>query len=372
MFKQEVNTLKNKNCNYQYCCPTKLYIGQNNIDEIGKIITQDYGFHKVFLVYGSDRIKKDGTYQRVINSLDEHQISHDEYCGIEANPDIKDVRKIVERLREYNPDLILAIGGGSVIDACKSAAHGYYYKGDPLDFNKHKVQPLNSLKVGVILTIAASGSEMSDSCVISDRDKNFKGGFNDESNYPLFSLLDPTLTYSVPKKQLAFGLIDMFSHSFERYFSPSEEHEASDYLALATMRGIIDISDSVIKKENDYPSRKAMMILGSLSHNGITSIGKNKRFIVHQAEHYLSGIYPELAHGQGIALLLPAFIRMNSKILREKIHTFNQIVFSQNDASEAPLVKYISTLPIAQTFSELDFKIKAEDITHVEKMLCIR
>ncbi len=358
--------------NYQFCCPTKLFIGQNNTTEIGKIISQEYGFHKIFLVYGSDRIKKNGIYQIITQSLEENQISYDEYCGVEANPDIKVVRKIVERLRAFNPELILAIGGGSVIDTCKSAAHGYYYNGDPLDFNKHKVRPLNTLKVGVILTIAASGSEMSDSCVISDREKNFKGGFNDESNYPLFAILDPTMTYSLPKKQLAFGLIDMFSHSFERFFSPSEEYEVADYLALATMRAIIDISKSVLTKENDYSSRKAMMLLGAISHNGITNVGKTKRFIVHQAEHYLSGIYPDLIHGQGIALLLPSFIKTNSKFLEEKILLFNQIVFSQKDASEKPLLEYISSLPIVHSFSDLDFEIKAEDITHAEKMLHIR
>ena len=135
---------------------------------------------------------------------------------------------MVEETKEFRPDLILAAGGGSVLDAAKSVAHGYYYDGDPLDFNKHLVEPLHALPVATILTLAASGSEMSDSCVVSDRKHNFKSGFNSPTNYPLFSLMDPSLTLSVPPYQVGVGLADMFCHSFERYYSASHEFEPTD------------------------------------------------------------------------------------------------------------------------------------------------
>lgn len=357
---------------FQFCCPTKIYLKKNSLDEIGDIISKDYHLSRVLLIYGSERIKKDGTYDKIAASLKAADIAYIDYGGITPNPDIEDVKKIVDSALTFKPDLLLAVGGGSVIDAAKLASHGYYYKGNPLDFNKHKLKPLNSLKVGVILTIPASGSEMSDSCVISDRRTGFKGGFNDVSNYPLFALLDPTLTYSLPDIQLSYGLVDMFSHSFERYFSPSDLYEPADELALAVMKSIVFISPEVYKKPCIYEARRAMMILGSLSHNGITSYGKDKKFIVHQAEHKLSGLYPELAHGQGIALLLPEFLKINKEALKERIRKFNREVFSQDDETEAPLVEYLSSLSMAHSFAELSFVIADKDLSAARKMLAIK
>lgn len=350
--------------NFDFYCPTKIFFRPHGLDDIGFIISKIYHFERVFLVYGGSSFKSLGYYERVISSLNKYGVSFIEYSGIEANPDIEDVKKMIKLAREFNPSLVLACGGGSVIDACKSLCHGYYYLGDPLDFNKHLVEPISTLPLGVVLTLAASGSEMSDSCVISDRKKNFKAGFNHESNYPLFALLDPELTYSVPLYQKAIGLVDMFSHSFERYFSPSSEVEPCDSLALAVMKEILSLIPLLNNPDKKYELARAMMILGSLSHDGFTSFGKKKNFVVHEAEHFLSGKYPDLAHGQGIALLLIPFLEINKDILKDKIITLGKDIYSLSSIDEtiSSLEKDLNSLPIYHDFSSLPFDIKEEDI----------
>lgn len=181
---------------WTFICPTKIYFKNDGLKDIGNII-KDNNYSKIFLVYGKDSFIKSGNYNTVTTSLKENKIEFKEASGVGANLDISFVREVSKAVKEYNPDLILACGGGSVIDAAKSIAHAYYYDKDPLDFNKKIAIPTKSLPLGVVLTLSASGSEMSNSCVISDRENNFKGGFNHYTNYPTFALLDPTLTYSV-------------------------------------------------------------------------------------------------------------------------------------------------------------------------------
>lgn len=347
---------------FQFVCPTKIYFQNESVASIGKIIQDDYHFKKVYLIYGGQSLKKMGAYDKIIASLKEHQIEFKEYSGISVNPDIEDVRAMVKEVKAFQPDLILAAGGGSVLDSAKSVAHGYYYDGDPLDFNKHIVTPLHALPVATILTLVASGSEMSDSCVISDRKHNFKSGFNSPTNYPLFSLLDPSLTLSVPPYQIGVGLADMFCHSFERYFSLSHEFEPCDDLALAVLRNIVQVTKTVIEKPNDIEGKRAMMICGTLAHNGFTNYGKGKAFIVHKAEHILSGYYPQLTHGQGIALLMVPYLKINRRKYKEKIQRLGYFVFdlkrnaSVNRVIES-LQEWIDLLPIAHYFEELDFTI---------------
>lgn len=345
--------------------PTKIYFRPNGVDEIGKIIEKDYGFKKVFFIYSASSIKYKVS-DKVIASLKKYNIEYEGYYGIEANPDISDVLNMKDLIKKFKPELIIALGGGSIMDSAKLLAHLYYYEGNPLDFNKHVVEPICALPVCTIPTIAASGSEMSSSCVISDRRTGFKNGFNSSTNYPLFSLLDPTLTYTVNSRQTSYGLVDMFSHSFERYFSISNEYEPSDLLALSIMKEIVDISSKVLNNPTDYQIRRAVMLLSTISHNGFTDFGKNKRFIVHRAEHYLSGIYPTLAHGQGIALLLSKFLTVNkdNEDIYKKTIEFGKYIFNINTFEEtiSSLDNYLKTLDIAHDFDSLDIKISKEDI----------
>lgn len=358
---------------FTFCCPTKIYFRENRVSLIGKIIKEDYAFHKVYFVYGGHSLKKSGAYDKIVSSLKENGVDFQEYSGISANPDIKDVRKMVEETKAYQPDLILAAGGGSVLDSAKCVAHGYYYDGDPLDFNKHLVQPLHALPIATILTLAASGSEMSDSCVISDYEHHFKNGFNSITNYPLFSLMDPSLTLSVPPYQVGVGLADMFSHSLERYLSPSHEQEPCDDLALAVLKNIVEVSYRVISDPDDLAARRTMMICGSLAHDGFTNYGKGKMFIIHKAEHKLSGAYPLLTHGQGIALLMPKYLEVNKTIFKDKILRLSNVVFGIKTKSATrgiqALKDWLLSLPIYHSYEELPFKVDPEEVKKAEAIL---
>lgn len=361
---------------FTFCCPTKIYFRVNGVSLVGKILKEDYGFKKVYFIYGGGSLKRSGTYDKIVASLKENDIVFEEYSGISANPDIKDVRKMVEEVKVFKPDILLAAGGGSVIDAAKSVAHGYYYDGDPLDFNKHLVTPLHALPVATILTLAASGSEMSDSCVISDYEHHFKSGFNSVTNYPLFSLMDPSLTLTVPPYQVGVGLADMFCHTFERYFSPSHEQEPCDDIALALLKNIVEVSYKVLADPNDIEARRTMMICGSLAHDGFTNYGKNKVFIVHKAEHKLSGAYPKLTHGQGIALLMPEYLEINKVLFKDKILKMSEVVFNKKaksiKAGIDALRSWLGTLPIYHSFEELPFEVAPEEIEKAEKILKIK
>ena len=361
--------------NFDFVCPTKIYFRENGVGEIGKIIHDDYRFGKVFLIYGGSCLKKRGAYDKIVNSLKENHIEFREYGGVKKNPDIEDVNAILSLCRSFQPELILAAGGGSVLDTGKSVCHGYFYEGDPLDFNKHLVSPLHALPLATIITLSASGSERSDSCVISDRKHHFKGGFNCVTNYPLFSLEDPTLTFTVPPYQLGCGLSDRFSHSFERYFSPSHELEPCDGLALSVRKSVVSITPRVLAKADDREAKRARRILGSVSHNGFTSFGKQKLFIVHKAEHRLSGKYPDLVHGQGIALLRPEYLSINKEKFSKKIIALGKEVFGI-DGLEDDCIRarknWLNRLPIAQSFAELPFEIKEEDIKKAKSLLAVK
>ena len=363
--------------NFIFYCPTKIYFRENGLSTIGEIISKDYHFKKVFFVYGGKHLKEAKQYDVICSSLKENGIDFIEYGGIEANPDVKDVMKMVEMARSFQPDLILGCGGGSVIDASKSLANSYYYEGNPLDFNRHTITPLHALPVATILTIAASGSEMSDSCVISDRKHNFKNGFNSETNRPLFSLLDPTLTYSVSPYQTSMGIIDMFCHTFERYFSPSHSIEPCDAIALSVLQESVKTSHVIQRDYEDQDARRALMILGTVAHNGFTSYGKKFFFRIHQAEHRLSGAYPLLTHAQGIALLMIDFLNINKDKIQEKITKFGHAVFDLDsnctmEQTIDALNQWLLSFPIYHSFDELPFEISKEWIDKAHELLRIK
>lgn len=339
-----------------FYCPTKVYFRKNGLSTIGDIIAQDYHFKKVYLIYARHMILTNEK-QVIVDSLKRNGIEFIESTDISANPDVSCVIELIENARKFNPELILACGGGSVMDVGKSLANAYFYDGNPIDFNKKTVKPLHALPVATIPTLSSSGSQMSDSCVISDIKTHFKGGFNSETNRPLFTLLDPTLCYSAPKHEIAIGLVDMFSHTLERYLSPSPYNEPCDGVALQVLREIMDNSKRVLDDPCDYDGQRSLMILSTYAHNGFTSFGKQFMFRIHLAEHIISGRYPNIPHGQGIALLIPVFLSVNSKVLEEKIRRMGQDMFGFSHQSPdccektmKALNEWLDNLPIIHTF----------------------
>ena len=312
---------------FDFISPTKIYFGNNKEELIGQICLEN-GYKRVYIVIGQGSVKRNGLLGRVLESLDKSSIKYKVLEGVRANPTIDLCHKGIEEARVFAPNLILGIGGGSVMDTAKNIAVGYFYAGDSFDFNLHKAKPKKALPVGVILTIAASGSELSNSCVIQDDEKQIKRGFNDDLIRPVFAIENPKLTYSVSKVQTAYGIVDIMMHTLERYFNGSSDNEPADGFAEALLKSVIKAAKTVMDNPTDYDARAVLMLMSSLSHNDLTSIGKGKMLFVHQIEHAVSGVYPEVAHAAGLAILFPAWAKYYVNYDTDKFNSLAVNVFS--------------------------------------------
>ena len=348
---------------FDFVSPTKIYFGNNKEQLIGQICL-DGGYKRVYIVIGQGSVKRSGLLVKVTKLLDKSLIKYQILEGVRPNPTIDLCRKGIEEARAFAPNLILAIGGGSVIDTAKSIAVGYFYSGDPFDFNLHKAKPKRALPIGVILTIAASGSELSNSCVIQDDEKQIKMGFNEDIVRPVFAIENPKLTYSVSKVQTAYGIVDIMMHTLERYFHVSNVIEPADGFAEALLRSVIEAAKVVIKNPTDYDSRAVLMLMSSLSHNDLTSIGKKKLLFVHQLEHALSGVYPDVAHAAGLAVLFPAWAKYYVNYDTDKFDKLAKNVFGLHKSNKLEnakagikeLEKLFALLEMPTSFKDLGIK----------------
>lgn len=323
---------------FNFVSPTKIYFGTNKEDLIGQICAE-YGYKRVYIVIGQGSVKRTGLLDHVLKLLEENGITYKVLEGVRPNPTIDLCRKGIEEARAFAPNLILAIGGGSVIDTAKNIAVGYFYVGDSFDFNLHKVKPKKALPIGVILTIAASGSELSTSCVIQDDETQVKQGFNDDVVRPVFAIENPKLTYSVSKVQTAYGVVDIMMHTLERYFNASSDNEPADGFAEALLRSVIKAAKTVVNNPTDYDARSVLMLMSSLSHNGITSIGKNGAFFVHPIEHAVSGVYPQVAHAAGLAVIFPAWAKYYISYDVDKFDSLARNVFDLHNKNKTDNAK---------------------------------
>lgn len=215
--------------------------------------------------------------------------------------------------------------------------------------------------MGVILTIAASGSELSNSCVIQDDEKQIKRGFNDDLIRPVFAIENPKLTYSVSKVQTAYGIVDIMMHTLERYFNGSSDNEPADGFAEALLRSVIKAGKKVMDNPTDYDARAVLMLMSSLSHNDITSIGKGKMLFVHQIEHAVSGVYPEVAHAAGLAVLFPAWAKYYVNYDTDKFNSLAVNVFGIHKTNKLDnakagiqeIEKLFASLGMPKTFKDL-------------------
>ena len=294
--------------NFEFISPTKIYFGKDVVDNNLSKELKERKYQRCLLVYGKSSIFKMGLYDKVINILKDDNIQCWELGGVEANPKIELVRKGVEIIDKHDIDIILAVGGGSVIDTAKLIGVSKDIDFDPFEFNLGNKKPSKSIDVFTILTISAAGSELSNSCVISNDELKLKRGFNSDLIRPKVSFLDPTLTYSVSKYQTACGIVDILMHTLERYIV-LDESEITHNMAEGLMRTVIQMGPIAYNDPTNYDARSNLMLASSLSHNGLTSLGVKMFFTVHKLEHELSGFYPEVAHGAGLAILWPAWAR---------------------------------------------------------------
>jgi alcohol dehydrogenase YqhD (iron-dependent ADH family) len=360
--------------NFEFYSPTKVYFGKNQESRIGEII-KSYNYKNILLVYGMSSIKKIGLYDTVITSLKDANISFYELSGIEPNPKLSKVKEGIKIVKDHNCDLILAVGGGSVIDTAKAIACGSFLDSDPWCLNDHSVKPSKALPVGVILTISAAGSELSNSCVISNDDTHVKSGFNSDLIRPLFAVLNPELTYTVSKYQTACGIVDILMHTLERYLTDVDNLYFTDEVALGVMKSVITSGKIAINNPYDYEARAALMIASSFSHNGLTGLGGNFYFTVHKLEHELSGTYDEIAHGAGLAALYSGWALTVYEKLPHKFARFAKEVMNVENDNELETAKE-GILKLKDFFKEIgmptsfsDFNISKEEYIEMAKRI---
>ena len=295
--------------NFEFYAPTRMIFGKDTHLKVGKLI-REYGFKKVLIHFGGGSVKRTGLLDTVCRSLEEEGIGYVLLGGVQANPVLSMARKGIELCRREQVDFILAVGGGSVIDSSKCIADGV---GNPdvdvWKFHMKEAVPKKALPVGVILTLAAAGSEMSASCVITNEENGLKRGFNSVTHRPLFSICNPELTYTVNAFQTGCGTVDIMMHTLERYFSLGHDTSLTDRMAEGLLKAVIEAGRIVHENPEDYEARAALMWAGSLSHNDLTGAGRQVFMPVHQLEHEVSGMYPEVAHGAGLAALWCSWAR---------------------------------------------------------------
>lgn len=342
-----------------YNTPTKVYFGKDKQKEVGKIIS-DLGYNKIMLQYGKNSIKKSGLYDEVISSLNQYNIKVVEFGGVEPNPKVEFVREAIKIAKKTKVQLILAVGGGSTIDSSKTTAIGVKTKGDIWDIMMGKIPPKGALPVGCILTHSAAGSEMSNSAVLTNLEVNTKKGIGSEFIRCKFAILNPELTYSVSKYQTACGIVDMMTHTLERYFTPHPDVELTDRIAESIIKSIVNAGLVATKNPSDYEARATLMWGSSLAHNGLTGCGRENYLAVHQLEHAVSGLFDEVAHGAGLAVLYPAWAKL---VYKKNIKRFAQLArrvwdVAQEDDEKAAL---LGIDKMQEFFKEIGMPTKLSD-----------
>ena len=304
--------------NFNFYSPTEFVFGKGRENESGRYVKK-YGGTKVLIHYGGGSAVRSGLLDRVKASLDAEGIGFTELGGVQPNPRDTLVYKGIELCRNEGVDFILAVGGGSVIDSAKAIAAGVLYDGDFWDFYSGR-HVEKALPIGVVLTIAAAGSEGSGNSVITKEDGLLKRGTGSDALRSRFSVLDPELTQTLPAYQTACGATDIMAHVFERYFTNTREVEITDRLCEAVLLTMVKETPRVIADPDNYDARANIMWAGMVAHNGIVGVGRSQDWNSHGIEHELSALY-DCAHGAGLAVIMPAWM--------EFVHSHDVMRFCQ-------------------------------------------
>ena len=301
--------------NFTFYSPTYFVFGKDEENNAGKYVKR-FGGTKVLIHYGGGSVVRSGLLDRVKNSLTAEGISFVELGGVKPNPRSGLVYEGIELCRKENVDFILAVGGGSTIDSSKAIALGTVYEGDFWDFYTGK-EPTKALPVGTVLTIAAAGSEGSNSSVITKEEGMFKRGVRTDVFRPVFSIMNPALTQTLPAYQTACGITDIMAHLFERYFTNTKDVEVTDRLIEGLLQTMIHEAPKVMANPDDYQARANIMWTGMLAHNNCCGVGRDQDWASHNLEHELSALY-DCPHGAGLAVMFPAWMEytMHHDVMR--------------------------------------------------------
>ncbi len=363
-----------KNFNFQ--AGTKILFGKNKINELADEILA-YG-SRVLITYGKGSVVKNGVLDKVKTKLEEKDIYITELNGIQPNPRLSSVKEGIAICRDQKIDFILALGGGSIIDATKAIAAGVKYEGDVWDFCTRKAKLESALPIGAILTLAATGSEMNGNAVISNEETKQKLAMGGDILRPKFSVLDPTLTFTVNKLQTAAGTVDIMSHIFEQYFTPDLGTEIQDSIAEAILKTCIKYGPIAIKEPENYEARANLMWASSLALNGLTATGKMMGdWATHGIEHELSA-YNDLTHGVGLAILFPNWMnfvlneRNAFKFARLGRNVFDVKIEDDVEAAKETIKairNFFNSLDMPATLSEVN--ITDEHFEEMGKKACL-
>ncbi|MDY2663226.1 MAG: iron-containing alcohol dehydrogenase [Bariatricus massiliensis] len=292
--------------NFVQYAPTEIVFGKDTELKTGQEVKK-WGGHRTLIVFGGGSAVRSGLIDRVENSLTEAGIVSERLGGVQPNPRLSFARQGVAKAVEMEADFILAVGGGSAIDTAKAIAHGAANpEFDLWDIWTQKVPLTKSFPVGCVLTIAAAGSETSDSAVLTNEELGRKSGIGTELNRPRFAVMNPELTYTLPKYQLGCGIVDIMMHTLERYFIPNQKNQMTDEIAEGLLRVVIENGRKAMENPSDYDAMSEIMWCGSLSHNNLTGLGREKDFSVHKLGHALSAKY-DAAHGATLSAVWGAW-----------------------------------------------------------------
>ncbi len=302
---------------FQFHNPTKLIFGKDQLQALKQEVPR-FG-RKVLLVYGGGSIKRSGLYDRVTAILKEIGAEVTELSGVEPNPRLSTVHRGVELCKTQGIELVLAVGGGSVLDCSKAIAVGAKYDGDMWDFAERKAAPKDALPLGTVLTMAATGSEMNGSSVISNQDTQEKLGWGSKFAYPVFSILEPENTVSLPKDQTVYGMVDIMSHVFEHYFHKETNTPVQDGFCETILRTVIETAPKLIADLENTVYRETILYCGTMALNGVLNMGLSGDWATHNIEHAVSAVH-DIPHGGGLAILFPNWMKhvMDHDIARFK------------------------------------------------------
>ena len=293
---------------FKYFTPTKVLFGKNTEEKVGELV-KEFGGKKVLIHYGGGSVIRSGLMKKVTDKLEQAGIPYVMLGGAVPNPRLGLAYEGIELCKKEGIDFILAVGGGSAIDSAKAIGYGVKNSGDVWDFYDYKRQAVDCLPLGVILTLSATGSEMSDSSVITKEEGLVKRGYSSDFCRPRFSILNPELTMTLPDYQTACGCTDIMMHTMERYFTNGGNMELTDSMAEALLRTVKENAKILVKDPKNYDARAEVMWAGSLSHNGLTGCGNDGGdWMTHKLEHELGGLY-DVAHGAGLAALWGSWAR---------------------------------------------------------------
>ena len=327
--------------NFEYYNPVKIFFGEGEISKLSQAITAD---KKVLMLYGGGSIKKNSVYDQVVKALANHNVL--EFAGIEPNPEYETCMKAVAFIKENDIDFVLAVGGGSVIDATKFIVAAAKFEGEPWDILAKGATISDAIDFGTVLTIPATGSEMNAGSVVSRREFDKKLAFMNEKVFPKFSVLDPTVTYTLPARQVANGVVDAFVHVIEQYLTYPQNAPLQDRFAEGILQTLVEEGEKVIQSPNDYDVRANIMWSASLALNSLISRGVAMDWSTHMIGHELTTFYG-LDHAQTLAIILPTMMEFKRGEKGDKIAQYAERVWgvssslSKDEKIDAAITKTI-------------------------------